>query len=178
MRWRVFPKHLLASLPEFLAHDSRAVFDPLQGHKVASLVHGDISPSNILGSLSSLSSSSSFSPCSSPLDPIPHFTPEMLIDFGDASMQTDPLLDYISVYVTVMNCRQEKSLTGQLLEHWKDLPSGNGSAEEVSLHRRCMWHVLMWPSVGLSMHLVRCIPNIGEMETWDEVEQAVFGWWC
>ncbi|GJJ69602.1 histone arginine demethylase JMJD6 [Entomortierella parvispora] len=177
MRWRVFPKHLLTSLPEFLPNDSKAVFDPLQGHKVASLVHGDISPSNILGSLSSLSSTSSFSSFSSPLDSRPHFTPEMLIDFGDASLQTDPLLDYISVFVTVMNCRQEKTLIDLLLKHWEDLPSGNGTQEKASLRRRCMWHVLMWPSAGLSMHLVRCIPNIGEMETWDDVEQAVFGWW-
>lgn len=165
LRWRVFPKQLLETLPNYLPSDPRAVFNPSEGSRVASLVHGDVSPSNILGT---------FSPFDASI-----FTPKMLIDFGDASFKMDPLLDYVSVFITVLNCRKDKSLTDMLKDSWTKSTFSKGLILEPNrdLVRQSLWHVLMWPSVGLSAHLVRCVPNLGVMERWEEVEQAVFGWW-
>ncbi|KAG0056455.1 hypothetical protein BGZ83_004962 [Gryganskiella cystojenkinii] len=165
-RWRVFPKQLLAIMSDYLPSDAKMVYDPAQGDRVANLVHGDVSPSNILGILSAEDASS--------------FEPKMLIDLGDASFKTDPLVDYVAVFITVLNCRREKSLTDILKNSWSKLPSSQGgviSESDRDLARRSLWHVLLWPSVGLSMHLARCVANMGEMETWEQVEQAVFGWW-
>ncbi|KAF9984816.1 hypothetical protein BGZ75_003604 [Mortierella antarctica] len=161
-RWRVFPKHLLKLLPDYLPKDAMAVFDPSKGDAVASLVHGDVNPGNVLGFLDEE-------------DEV--FRPLSLIDFGDAVLKADPLIDIVSVFVTILNCRQDLGMTKQLLDFWRQLGAKGDQDPKRTLARRCMWHVLLWPSEGLSLHLVRCVPEVGEMTTWEQLEQAIFGWW-
>ncbi|KAF9936351.1 hypothetical protein BGZ67_002412 [Mortierella alpina] len=103
-RWRVFPKHLLKLLPDYLPKDAMAVFDPSNGDAVASLVHGDVNPGNVLGFLDEE-------------DEV--FRPLSLIDFGDAVLKADPLIDIVSVFVTILNCRQDLGMTKQLLDFWR-----------------------------------------------------------
>ncbi|KAF9951390.1 hypothetical protein BGZ72_007097 [Mortierella alpina] len=162
MRWRVFPKHLLGLLPSYLPRDALAVFDPSKGDAVAGLVHGDVNPGNVLGYLDEEGEV---------------FTPLSLIDFGDAVLKADPLIDIVSVFVTILNCRQDLGMTRLLLDYWRQLGANISQDPKRSLARRCMWHVLLWPSEGLSLHLVRCVPEVGEMTTWEQVEAAIFGWW-
>ncbi|CAO3563016.1 unnamed protein product [Mortierella alpina] len=161
-RWRVFPKHLLKLLPSYLPKDATAVFDPSKGDTVASLVHGDVNPGNVLGHLDEE-------------DEV--FRPLSLIDFGDAILKADPLIDIVSVFVTILNCRQDLGMTKLLLDYWRQFGPKRDQDPTRSLARRCMWHVLLWPSEGLSLHLVRCVPEVGEMTTWEQLEEAIFGWW-
>jgi hypothetical protein len=314
-RWRLFPKHLLDLLEDYLPTTASDLFNPQElseggrGDIVASLVHGDVNPSNILGteplpsfysgwkttfnSMAASSGGSSGSdtfkyfarrreakmaaaatstsdgevpgpaliihpirgpgsqlirstdstfipftrslgllPASTtdtttdtttditataapqslrrhsstsqePISP-PTFKPTTMIDFGDALVQSDPLIDYISVFVTILNGRRDSpEILEVLLKSWRQCCQahhkacgthpqqqqqqqtegvaggtdvGTGAAV-ISLARRCMWHVLLWPSEGLAIHLTHCVPEIGEMNTWEEVEQALFGWW-
>ncbi|KAF9930519.1 hypothetical protein BGZ65_005320, partial [Modicella reniformis] len=199
-RWRVFPRHLVKSLASYLPDDSTQVFDPkANGDAVASIVHGDVNLGNILGYLdSSLPSEVTLSDDSdsdSDDDPLIHeagyclyndnktFSATTLIDFGDASFLSDPLIDIVSVFVTILSCRRDhEGYTDCLLDYWRDWnktnnKNNNNNNNNTTLARRCMWHVLLWPSEGLSLHLVRCVPGIGEMSTWEQVEEAVFGWW-
>ncbi|KAG0208055.1 hypothetical protein BGX28_000875 [Mortierella sp. GBA30] len=162
-RWRVFPKHLLQLLPNYLPKDPQAVFNPSEGDRVASLVHGDINPGNVLGRLDEEHQT---------------FMPLSLIDYGDAILLADPLIDIVSVFVTILNCRQDLGMTNLLLDYWRHTgmkPISAGS--DRTLARRCMWHVLLWPSQGLSLHLVNCVPEIGEMNSWEQLEDTLFGWW-
>ncbi|KAG9327409.1 hypothetical protein KVV02_005985 [Mortierella alpina] len=161
-RWRVFPKHLLKLLPNYLPKDAMAVFDPSKGDAVASLVHGDVNPGNVLGYLD---------------EEDEDFRPLSLIDFGDAVLKADPLIDIVSVFITILNCRQDLGMTKLLLDFWRQLGAKGDQDPKRTLARRCMWHVLLWPSEGLSLHLVRCVPEVGEMTTWEQLEQAIFGWW-
>ncbi|KAF9127290.1 hypothetical protein BGX30_014854 [Mortierella sp. GBA39] len=307
VRWRLFPKHLLDQLPDYLPTSASLLFDPqTRGDIVASLVHGDVNPSNILGNrpMSSwfdrfrslydaqenpihlerkdhmnarIATSLSVSGVKVPIIPpaaheqdstdddmkaialalandnfkfhVPHtivdddttptstdtttppldttppppqhqpdtptstaspqrttstFNPTNMIDYGDALVESDPLIDYVSVFVTILNGRRDSSnILAVLLDSWRhlalktrqqqqqqqqtdaaaaaaaadDAVGARAGAGSISLARRCMWHVLLWPSEGLALHLTRCVPVIGEMDTWQEVEQAVFGWW-
>ncbi|KAF9278225.1 hypothetical protein BGZ68_008702 [Mortierella alpina] len=161
-RWRVFPKHLLALLPSYLPKDATAVFNPSKGDAVASLVHGDVNPGNVLGYLD---------------EEVEVFRPLSLIDFGDAVLKADPLIDIVSVFITILNCRQDLGMTKLLLDYWTQFGAKSHQDPKRSLARRCMWHVLLWPSEGLSLHLVRCVPEVGEMATWEQLEEAIFGWW-
>ncbi|KAF9924015.1 hypothetical protein FBU30_005945 [Linnemannia zychae] len=206
-RWRLFPAHLLDQLASYLPTDSRQVFDPYprsqggRGDILASLVHGDVSPSNILGTFSTLTDLSTMDPScfSSPFllphenAPPPDFKPTTMIDYGDTILKSDPLIDFVSVFITILNSRRDPSMIEILLESWRQLVQKSISVPEldpqqlqqndmttavsVSLARRCMWHTLMWPSEGLTLHLTQCVPEIGEMNTWLEVEEALFGWW-
>ncbi|KAI7829572.1 hypothetical protein BC939DRAFT_474129 [Gamsiella multidivaricata] len=189
-RWRVFPKQLLRLLPSYLPNDPKDVFDPTKGDRVATLVHGDINPGNIMGLLDV-----NVRPFADPSVNVPQydlrtesvaaskdfyitFKPTLLLDFGDAAFSSDPLIDIVSVFVTILNCRHDLGMTQCLLDYWRALTKDTRPQSwNSALARRCMWHVLLWPSVGLSLHLVRCIPEIAEMLTWEEVEDAVFGWW-
>ncbi|KAG0241125.1 hypothetical protein BGW41_006231 [Actinomortierella wolfii] len=127
------------------------------------------------------------------------FEPYALIDFGDALVDADPLIDLVSIFVALLDSREDLGMQ----EHFwplytaecqrirkqqeKRSPSNesNGSdtihptkvTNEPSIARRCLWHVLLWPTRGLSRHLVACRPEIAELDSWEEVEQAVFGWW-
>ncbi|KAF9573223.1 hypothetical protein EC968_008861 [Mortierella alpina] len=161
-RWRVFPKHLLELLPSYLPKDATAVFNPSKGDTVASLVHGDVNPGNVLGYLD---------------EEEEVFRPLSLIDFGDAVFRADPLIDIVSVFITILNCRQDLGMTKLLLDYWRQLGAKGDQDPKRSLTRRCMWHVLLWPSEGLSLHLVRCVPEVGEMRSWEQLEKAIFGWW-
>ncbi|KAG0340750.1 hypothetical protein BG004_006288 [Podila humilis] len=202
-RWRLFPRHLLEQLPSFLPSSASLLFDPTRGDAVANLVHGDVNPSNVLGLLHYNSTdlpsshgqheeetSHHYPPYpSAPLLPMsipapPTFEPTAVIDFGDAQFSSDPLVDFVSVYVTVLNCRRDlKDMLTLLREAWcasfGDIPDQAQDQDDYSrmLARRCLWHVLVWPSEGLGLHLARCVPEIGEMATWQEVEEAIFGWW-
>ncbi|KAI8598817.1 hypothetical protein EDD21DRAFT_381473 [Dissophora ornata] len=186
-RWRAFPKHLLESLPDYLPKDAKEVFDPARGDPVATIIHGDVNPGNILGRLGpaqtipgavSNEKSPPVEPVTSPQIGQQAFQPTSLIDFGDAVFQGDPLIDIVSVFITILNCRQDLGLCSFLLEYWRSLSKINAPLSVgARLARRCMWHVLLWPSEGLSAHLVRCVPEIGEMSTWEQVEEAIFGWW-
>lgn len=120
-----------------------------------------------------------------------------MIDFGDALVQSDPLIDYVSVFVTILNGRRDSlEILEVLLNSWRqcqvlgkihsthlqpqqqtDGADADVATRAISMARRCMWHVLLWPSEGLALHLTRCVPEIGELNTWEEVEQALFGWW-
>jgi len=114
-----------------------------------------------------------------------------MIDYGDALVKIDPLLDYVSVFVTILNSRREQDVMDVLLNSFRDLVETNRrhhlkpeqpqqqlhGMNAVSMARRCLWHVLLWPSEGLSLHLTQCVPEIGEMDTWQDVEEALFGWW-
>ncbi|KAF9896649.1 hypothetical protein BX616_007016 [Lobosporangium transversale] len=192
LRWRVFPKHLLELLPKYLPKDAAEVFDPITyGHITATLIHGDINPSNILGYLDE-DGNEDEDEVRDRDEPdevkeheaqaygrAPLFRPTSLIDFGDAVFESDPLIDIISVFITIVDCQQDKKLCSRLLDYWRELTkssSYSGSAG-TKLARRCMWHVLLWPGDGLSTHLVRCMPEIGTMLTWEQVEEEVFGWW-
>lgn len=105
------------------------------------------------------------------------FRPLSLIDFGDAVLKADPLIDIVSVFITILNCRQDLGMTMLLLDYWRQFGAKSHQDPKRSLARRCMWHVLLWPSEGLSLHLVRCVPEVGEMATWEQLEEAIFGWW-
>ncbi|KAF9361997.1 hypothetical protein BGX26_008169 [Mortierella sp. AD094] len=207
LRWRVFPKQLLELLPSFLPNDARHVFDPTSGDTTATLVHGDVNPGNLMGYLNLERASPTADqnqnygqdmPNISSVDhpeqnhvpekdpsatlsegSLPTFIPTSLIDFGDVIFQGDPLIDIVSVFITILNCRRGLGFTDGLLDYWRELTGDfpTKCARDAMLTRRCMWHVLLWPSEGLSSHLVRCVPEIGEMSTWEEVEEAVFGWW-
>ncbi|KAF9540667.1 hypothetical protein EC957_003897 [Mortierella hygrophila] len=300
-RWRLFPKHLLDQLPDYLPTSASLLFDPqTRGDIVASLVHGDVNPSNILGrrpmpswftnlrllydvegtpicleeedhinvriptfrsvsggdvpiippaaheqdstsddmkafalalannnfeshfphtivdddTAPTSTDTTTLPPDTTPPPPhyrpdtststashqqtTPTFTPTNMIDYGDALVESDPLIDYVSVFVTILNGRRDSSnILAVLLDSWRhlalktrqqqqrqsvaaaadDAMGAGAGAESISLARRCMWHVLLWPSEGLALHLTRCVPVIGEMDTWQEVEQALFGWW-
>ncbi|KAF9906225.1 hypothetical protein EC991_000852 [Linnemannia zychae] len=209
-RWRLFPKHLLDTLPAYLPTNHLQVFNPSlhevpgsgsgSGRDVsASVVHGDVNPSNILGVLSSPSFGSSYSNGQeSPylFDQPPaqaEFKPTTMIDFGDVLVNSDPLIDYVSVFITILNSRRDQAVIDVLLNSWRKFLSKHPSssshaqpqlqqngvtgADDISLAKRCMWHVLLWPSEGLALHLTQCVPEIGEMNTWHEVERALFGWW-
>ncbi|KAF9122023.1 hypothetical protein BGW39_010081 [Mortierella sp. 14UC] len=200
-RWRLFPKHLLDQLPAYLPTDHLQVFNPsLQrgrgGDVSASLVHGDVNPSNILGALSS-SGSDFFNGLENPYllaqpPAYAEFRPTTMIDYGDTLVNSDPLIDYVSVFITILNSRRDQAVIDVLLRSWRNLllkhPSNSShtqqqqkigavGVEETPLAKRCMWHVLLWPSEGLTLHLTQCVPEIGEMNTWHDVEQALFGWW-
>ncbi|KAG0245942.1 hypothetical protein B0O80DRAFT_463970 [Mortierella sp. GBAus27b] len=203
-RWRIFPKHLLELLANYLPANGAQVFDPSNGDATASIVHGDVSLGNILGyrndtscqdmtevedgtevsSSASLPSSGSgrSSPnidesSTQPDDDQCAFTPTTLIDFGDSICFGDPLIDLVSVFIAILNCQRDKELTDHLLDYWRNWTSAKGQSNtRTSLARRCMWHVLLWPSEGLSLHFVRSISGIGEMTTWEQVEEAAFGW--
>ncbi|KAG0217223.1 hypothetical protein BGX33_011101 [Mortierella sp. NVP41] len=188
-RWRLFPKHLLDQLSAYLPTDPTLVFDPTpqrRGDISASLVHGDVNPSNILGTMSpiDLATSNEEGNYFSPPPPLQaEFKPTTMIDYGDALVKTDPLIDYVSVFVAVLNGRRDQEVIDVLLNSWRNLvkyhhpqPQHQG-AGAVSLARRCLWHVLLWPSEGLCLHLTRCVPEIGEMTAWQHVEEALFGWW-
>ncbi|KAI1312263.1 hypothetical protein EDD11_003020 [Mortierella claussenii] len=183
LRWRVFPRHLLELLPSYLPKDPKQLFNPVDGCPVATLVHGDVNPGNILGYLvaeGNYQTQASFEQPQAYSDYYaPIFRPTSLIDFGDAMFFGDPLIDIVSIFVTILNCRQDLGLTSKLVDYWKTLTnsSSRASAADQILAKRCMWHVLLWPSEGLSLHLTRCVPEIGEMLTWEEVEQSIFGWW-
>lgn len=307
-RWRLFPKHLLDQLPDYLPTSASLLFDPqTRGDVVASLVHGDVNPSNILGTRplpswfanlesmydaqenlihsvevrpgemnrintriagsssesgvevpiippaaqekritdeqlavalalancnfehlsrtiaeddvddTTLTSTASItprhqavilpdrSPVHTSISKASHqqtralFKPTTMIDYGDALVKSDPLIDYVSVFVTILNGRRDSpSILAVLLNSWRRLAlmtrqqqqqqtdaasaaaaaaAAGAGAESIPLARRCMWHVLLWPSEGLALHLTRYVPEIGEMDTWLEVEQALFGWW-
>ncbi|KAG0294160.1 hypothetical protein BGZ96_001678 [Linnemannia gamsii] len=204
-RWRLFPKHLLDQLADYLPTSASDLFSPQEvseggrGDIVASLVHGDVNPSNILGTLPLASDSSQiFSWDSGAIKSSPPtFKPITIIDFGDALVQSDPLIDYVSVFVTILNGRRDSpEILEVLLKSWRqcqvlrkarsthlqpqqqtDGVSTDVATRAISLARRCMWHVLVWPSEGLALHLTHCVPEIGELDTWEEVEQALFGWW-
>jgi hypothetical protein len=116
-----------------------------------------------------------------------------MIDYGDTLINSDPLIDYVSVFITILNTRRDQPVIDVLLNSWKNLHlkhcnnsshaqqqlqrNGAAKSEVASLAKRCMWHVLLWPSEGLTLHLTQCVPEIGEMNTWHDVEQALFGWW-
>ncbi|KAF9585296.1 hypothetical protein BGW38_003030 [Lunasporangiospora selenospora] len=188
-RWRIFPKHLLELLPEYLPRESSEVFDPSKD-VVANFVHGDISPSNILGFLQPVPDSSfpktGTMSDTTHLTPVPdvldedeeerEFTPRMIIDFGDALFTADPLIDYTAVFVTILNSRQELGAKSMLLDSWRRLSKGKANDDKKRLMRRSMWHVLLWPSDGLSRHFAECV-GLGEMKNWEQVEEIAFGWW-
>ncbi|KAF9144813.1 hypothetical protein BG015_012095 [Linnemannia schmuckeri] len=199
-RWRLFPKHLLDQLPDYLPASASHVFHPSpvtnggRGDVIASLVHGDVNPSNTLGMLPpSWWPSMMWLPNGQySQQTLPTFKPTTMIDFGDALVRSDPLIDYISVFVTILNGRRDSpELLAVLLDSWRQLvlktrqqqqtvasaADDTIGAGSISLARRCMWHVLLWPSEGLVLHLTHCVPEIGEKNTWQEVEQALFGWW-
>lgn len=204
-RWRIFPRHLLESLASYLPANGAQVFDPANGDATASMVHGDVSLGNIMGYRnsyeavwpdttevedhpgevpSSESPSSGGSGRSSPDGSSVQegfrdtFTPTTLIDFGDGTLFGDPLVDIVSVFIAILNCERDRVLIDHLLDYWRSWTKGKGlSNTRTTLARRCMWHVLLWPSEGLSLHLVKCVPAIGEMSTWEQVEEAIFGWW-
>ncbi|KAF9180923.1 hypothetical protein BGZ50_005834 [Haplosporangium sp. Z 11] len=176
MRWRTFPRHLLALLPSYLPTDSKEIFDPSQGDRVASVVHGDINPSNILGYLDEELEDPDSTTASMDVDIPVMFKPTSLIDYGDAQFSADPLIDIVSVFVTILNCRRDLDMTEHLLDYWQQLNKGVAVRSGATLSRRCMWHVLLWPSEGLTMHLATCVPEIGEMTSWQQVEDALFGW--
>lgn len=175
--WRVFPRHLLEQLPEYLPKSARQVFDPSQGDATAPLVHGDVNPSNVLGHLHYQAPDfDETMPYPGALSPPPTFEPTSVIDFGDAQFSSDPLVDFVSVYVTILNCRKDLTDMVELMrDAWRT--SFGEIQDPERLAQRCMWHVLLWPSEGLGMHLVRCVPEIGEMASWQQVEEAIFGWW-
>ncbi|KAF9381165.1 hypothetical protein CPB97_007912 [Podila verticillata] len=176
-QWRVFPRHLLEQLPDYLPKSARQVFDPSRGDAIAPLVHGDVNPSNVLGHLhyqAHVDEAMSY-PGVLSVPPPPTFEPTAVIDFGDAQFSSDPLVDFVSVYVTILNCRKDLTDMVELLrESWQ---ASFDAINPERLAQRCMWHVLLWPSEGLGMHLVRCVPEIGEMASWQQVEEAIFGWW-
>lgn len=173
----MFPRHLLEQLPDYLPKSARQVFDPSRGDAIAPLVHGDVNPSNVLGHLhyqAHVDEAMSY-PGVLSVPPPPTFEPTAVIDFGDAQFSSDPLVDFVSVYVTILNCRKDLTDMVELLrESWQ---ASFGAINPERLAQRCMWHVLLWPSEGLGMHLVRCVPEIGEMASWQQVEEAIFGWW-
>ncbi|KAF9357587.1 hypothetical protein BGX34_009296 [Mortierella sp. NVP85] len=188
IRWRAFPKHLLESLSSYLPINSEQLFDPANGDTAASIVHGDVNLENILGYRRSIEADC---PSSNGSSPDSHddlsaqtegsgytFTPTTLIDFGDATFLGDPLVDIVSVFIAILDCQREPELTKYLLDYWRDWTKGKDhSNTRTTLARRCMWHMLLWPSNGLSHHLAQCVSGIGEMSTWEQVEEAVFGWW-
>ncbi|KAG0263471.1 hypothetical protein BG011_008764 [Mortierella polycephala] len=176
MRWRTFPRHLLALLPSYLPTDPKEIFDPSQGDRVASMVHGDVSPSNILGYLDEELEDPDSTTASIDVDVSVTFKPTSLIDYGDAQFSADPLIDIVSVFVAILNCRRDLDMTEHLLDYWQQLNKDATARSGATLSRRCMWHVLLWPSEGLTMHLSRCVPEIGEMTSWQQVEDALFGW--
>ncbi|KAG0027660.1 hypothetical protein BGZ82_008825 [Podila clonocystis] len=175
--WRVFPRHLLEQLPEYLPKSARQVFDPSRGDATAPLVHGDVNPSNVLGHLHYQAPDfDETMPYPGAPPPPPIFEPTSVIDFGDAQFLSDPLVDFVSVYVTILNCRKDLTDMVELLRSaWR--ASFGAIQDPERLAQRSMWHVLLWPSEGLGMHLVRCVPEIGEMASWQQVEEAIFGWW-
>ncbi|KAG0277234.1 hypothetical protein BGZ95_006274 [Linnemannia exigua] len=212
-RWRLFPKHLLDQLSDYLPIVHAQVFNPASSSPLlqqgradmsASLVHGDVNPSNILGILSSSPSyfsdgiDVSYGQSKETPELLPahaEFKPTTMIDYGDALFKSDPLIDYVSVFITILNSRRDQPVIDVLLNSWRNLVKVNNNnnnnnynndspqkraakgEQEVSLARRCMWHVLLWPSEGLTLHLTQCVPEIGEMKTWHDVEEALFGWW-
>ncbi|KAF9969552.1 hypothetical protein BGZ73_008056 [Actinomortierella ambigua] len=132
------------------------------------------------------------------------FEPYALIDFGDTLVNADPLMDLVSVFVALLDSREDlgmseffwpayhaecrrlckmrqtQALDG--LEEDKEEEEGERCKTETiqgsaSMARRCLWHVLLWPTRGLSRHLIACRSEIAELDSWEEVEQAVFGWW-
>ncbi|KAG0311352.1 hypothetical protein BGZ99_010238, partial [Dissophora globulifera] len=168
-RWRAFPKHLLELMHAYLPKNASEIFNPSRGDPVATLVHGDVNPGNVLGFQESTSTS----------DTRAVFQPTSLIDYGDAVFLGDPLIDIVSVFVTILNCRRDWENGGALSAYWAALTKSSVLPQTgARLAKRCMWHALLWPSEGLSMHLTRCMPEIGEMSSWEEVEDAVFGWWA
>ncbi|KAF8976183.1 hypothetical protein BGZ46_008478 [Entomortierella lignicola] len=206
LRWRIFPNQLLESLSSFLPKDAKQVFDPSRGDVTATMVHGDVNPGNLMGYLNQNHMSSLPAQSSEPdkhypsinqveqnlaigeETPIeelaalsvspPSFIPTSLIDFGDAIFEGDPLIDIVSVFITILNCKRDLEFTDSLLGYWRelamDLPTNLVSTQ---LAKRCLWHVLLWPSEGLSSHLLRCNPEIGKMSSWEEVQEVIFGWW-
>ncbi|OAQ25412.1 hypothetical protein K457DRAFT_141211 [Linnemannia elongata AG-77] len=314
-RWRIFPKHLLDQISDYLPTSASLLFNPhTRGDIVASLVHGDVNPSNILGTrpltswfanltsifnaqenfirpapislerrdrmntkiaashsasdgevpiippaveeqgvndeqialalalandnfesyqsrtvanddMTPTSTDTTAPPSDTTPSPLRHpcpqtstftashqetpstFKPTTMIDYGDALVNSDPLIDYVSVFITILNGRRDSpSILAILLDSWRRLAlttrlqqqqqqrqqtdaaataavddvvvaDAGAGAESISLARRCMWHVLLWPSEGMALHLTRCVPEIGEMDTWQDVEQALFGWW-
>ncbi|KAG0252279.1 hypothetical protein DFQ27_008170 [Actinomortierella ambigua] len=130
------------------------------------------------------------------------FEPYALIDFGDALLDADPLMDLVSIFTALLDSREDLGMQEQFWplynaecqrlqrQQGMDVDSSkkveecsrtasaySSSSSSPSVARRCLWHMLLWPTRGMTRHLIGCRPEIAELDSWEEVEQAVFGWW-
>ncbi|OZJ05318.1 hypothetical protein BZG36_01549 [Bifiguratus adelaidae] len=167
--WNYFPSRLLEQLVDYLPSNvddflSQSYFED------AFILHGDLNPSNIIcnPSLNAMTASQQQS------DPAPSmlWSPSHIIDFGDAKLNGgDPMFDFVPLFVITCGCR--KDLMRQfLLKYGLPASSGPGTA---SFAKRMMVYCLIWEYPGVSRYIVQLVPDVCAANTWEEVQDMLFG---
>jgi len=152
--WRILPLHLLNSLPGYLEEFQADLRDDsFECMLEANIIHGDLNPSNIIGSMD-----------------FDGWKPTQLIDFGDARFcldsKCDAFFDFVPLYATIFSCQNPR------FSRFLDQYCGHSRKGFNTYIATC--YTLIWPYRGIVDAVMAHLPWLRSCKSWREFEQELW----